>query len=411
MTLKRLLKSKFILLLALLGLFPPVYFTIFTAGGIIFSAIKFASAILILIIYCKDIVKHMSKMFNVLLVVLALELLFSTLINKDASIQLWAAQIGTVIIQCFFIEALLVHVPGNGIRCFYWYFSLMTLVNTATIFFFPNAMFPNNRGAWVCWFLGEDNTAYFYYIVASTFALLYCNCIVKRVTMLAILVWASAFVFVFHNDIATGIVCQFLWGLLVIGYQFRLFKKMLKARYALYIMLAGFIILVVMRRMILAPLVAALGKDITLSGRTVIWDRTTRLIMRRPVFGYGLCDGNIYANMIRIKGILMAHDWLLNLGFAGGIAAIVIHIAQLVCAFREGKTFSATAYYRCVVIGMIIIFVRAVTEGSNWVGYLMFPAMISYSKEFQGGINTKATVKNWTIKFTFGKLVRRSRLT
>lgn len=406
---KRILNSPWIVYLFLLGLFSPGYINRFRFIDIAISALKFVAAVVVLLYFVENIKRNLKKKFNVLLIILTIELLFSTLISGAASVYFWLIRMISVLIICFLFEELMSMAPYNGLRCLYIYFSLITLINTITIFVFPNAMYQNNRGLWRCWFLGEDNGAYFYYILASTFAMLYCDYITKRITLLAMLDWVGAFVFVFHNDIATGKACQIIWLILVVGYQFKYFRKLLKARYALYIMLAGFVFLVLMRKFILVPIVEALGRDITLSGRTMIWDATIKQILKKPIFGYGVCDGNIFARMIGYNGITMAHDWFLNLGFAGGIVAVIIYVFQLTFAFKDGRGFNSTTYYRCIVIGMIIVFIRAVTEGSNWEGYFIFPAMISYSMEFSESAASAKVAKSKTVRFKFVNIVKRSR--
>lgn len=409
MALKRALNSKVIILLFLLGLFPPAYINRFSVPDAAFAVLKAGASVFILLIFFVDARRHLKRIFNILLIVLIIELLFSTLIGKDATVYFWLVKMVSVVVITFFFEELMTIAPYNGLKCLYWYFSLITQINTVTIFLFPNAMYQNGRGVWVCWFLGEDNGAYFYYIIASTFAMLYCGYITKKITLLALLDWAGAFVFVFHNDIVTGIICQVVWLFLIVGYRFKLFRKLLKAQYALYIMLAGFILLVLMRKVILNTVIIAFGREASFSGRMRFWDRTIALILRRPIFGYGVCDGEVFAELIGFRGFTMAHDWLLDLGFAGGVTAIIIYIIQLVFAFREGEKFRATVFYRCVVIGMIIIFIRAVTEGSNKEGYFVFPAMICYSKEFLEGIVSETNTRKRTFRFKFGKLVGRSR--
>ena len=393
MSIKKILNTKWLIMILLLGIFPPAYFNQIKLLDYCLEGLKAIVWFFVLMLYFASIKFHMKKVFNILLYVLVIELLFTTLKSKDASIYLWITQIVNVIIICFFVEEMMTYAPYNGLKCIYAYFSLITLINTITIFIFPNAMYPNVGGVWVCWFLGEDNNAYFYYILVSTLAMLYCHYVSKRITFLALMDWLSAFIFVFHNDIATGIVCQLIWLILVVAYQFKWLRKLLKAQYALYIMLVGFVALVISRNLILAPVVEALGRDITLSGRTIVWDRTIELILKKPIFGYGVCNGDVYAEMIGRSGTTMAHDWILNLGFAGGVVAVAIHILQVFFACREAWTYRSTPYYHCLVIGFIIIYIRAVTEGSFWPAYFMFPAMLCYSKEFLNGITLNPAPK------------------
>lgn len=399
MTIQKILNTKWLIILIIMDSFRPAYLDQIPFLDLFMDGIRITSAAIILILYFISIKVHIRKSFNILMYILTIELLLATLIGSNASIHAWIMQMVYTLILCLFIEELMVYAPYNGLKCLYAYFSLITMINTATIFIFPNAMYPNNRGRWVCWFLGEDNTAYIYYVLASTFAMLYCQYVSKKVTSVALLTWLSAFVFVFHNGIATGIVCQLIWLLLVAGYQFNWFKRLLKAQYALYIMLAGFFALVVSRKMILTFVIEALGRDITLSGRTIIWDRTMELISKNPVFGYGVCEGTVFADMARLGVVSsMPHDWILFLCFSGGIVATLIHVVQVYCACREAWPFRFSPYYRCLVIGFIIVYIRAVTEGSTWLPYFLLPAMICYSKEFLNGIAKYSQLKRQTRK-------------
>lgn len=399
MTIRKILNSKWLILLFLLDLFRPAYFDQISFLNVFMDGIRIMLSITILILYFISIKVHAGKTFNILLYILAAELLLSTLMSRNASIHAWIIQMLHALILCFFVEELMVYAPYNGLKCLYTYFSLITLINTVTLFIFPNAMYPNTGGRWVCWFLGEDNTAYIFYVFASTFAMLYCQYVSKRVTLFALLTWLSAFIFVFHNDIATGIVCQLIWLLLIAGYQFNWFKKLLKAQYALYIMFAGLFVLVISRNMFLAFVIEALGRDITLSGRTIIWDRTIELILKKPVFGYGVCEGTVFANMARLNvPSSIPHNWILFLTFSGGIVAVFLHVIQVYSACRVAWPFRASPYYRCLVIGLIIVFFRAVIEGSFWPAYFIFPAMIYYSKEFLNGIAKYSQLKRQTRK-------------
>lgn len=409
---KKLLNQEWFLWIALLSFFPPEYLNRFAAFDSVSSISKLAASLVISLFFVTDIKTHFKEKFFVLFFAMWIELLFSTLISNDASLYGGFVYMIKVIPVCIFAGEVILYAPIKGLKCLYGFFSLLIIINTATIFIFPNAMYPNNGGRWVCWFLGEDNGGYFYYIIASILAMLYCHYCAKKVTLIAVIDWISAFIFVFHNDIATGILSQILWLFLVVGYQFKGFKKLLKARYALCLLVGGFIALVLLRQFIFASVIEKLGRDITLSHRTHIWDRTIRLIMKRPVFGYGICDGDLYANMIGMKGITMAHNWMLIQGFNGGIVAIILYVMQVIAAIREARSASNTAYYRCLVIGLIVIYFRSLVEGGERSFYYLFLVMLNYSKEFLDRVSSEtqftSLLKNtrmgkYKIRLTLGR--------
>ena len=394
----KVIRTKWIILLMLFGLFTPGYLNHFRIINAFADGIRVLSYILILLFSLKIARKILKKTCNISLLILWAELLLSTILSKVTSPYYYLTNMAMVVLSCFFIEILATYNPLNGMRCLYWYFSVCVLINTVTIFLFPNAMYANNRGLWVCWFLGEDNSGYIYYIVASTVAMIYTQYISKRITFLSSMVWASSFIFVFHNDIATGIACQIIWAVLVLGYQFGWFRKLLKGRYVLYAIVGGFGGVVLLRGFILEPIVSALGRNITLSGRTLLWDRVLERIREKPLLGFGMYSGEEFDRAVMNNGLLNAHNWLLMLMFYGGIVAVVLFSLTVICACRDAKPGRSSSFYRCMVIGLIVLAVRFLVEAGQLQIMFVMLAMLAYSKEFTQGLENVQPKKRFAIK-------------
>ena len=395
---KKILNSELCVMLLLLAFFPPEYLCQNTIADLALNALELVGFLLLFSFFMTDIRKHLKKPFSILLVVLWAELLLSTLLSKNASLYQYMAIALPILGLCFLIGEVAIYGPYAGLKGIYIYFSVCALVNTATIFLFPHAMYANNRGLWVCWFLGEDNGGYTYYIIASTVAMIYTQYISKKITILSCLVWASAFVFVFYNDIATGIACQILWGVLVLGYQFGWFRKFLKARYVLYAIVGGFVAVVLLRSSILEPIVTALGRNITLTGRTVIWDKTLERIREKPVLGWGMYTGEDFDRIILNSGLLNAHNWLLMLTFYGGILALILYALAMVFSCKEASPCRRGPFYHCMVIGLIVLAVRSMVEVGHPQMMFMMLAMLAYSKEFVQGLESVQSKKKLVVK-------------
>ncbi|MGD9979413.1 MAG: O-antigen ligase family protein [Hyphomonadaceae bacterium] len=108
---------------------------------------------------------------------------------------------------------------------------------------------------------------------------------------------------------------------------------------------AATLIVAVAGSVLLAPdiIVAALGRDLTLTGRTDIWDASTRFVEARPWLGYGY-----YAFWLPEQGpaywvreavqwqVASAHSSWLELALGLGRAGVVLFTLQLLATLRRG---------------------------------------------------------------------------
>lgn len=382
-------ENRWVQLLLLLSFFPPAYLMQNALLDRLFDAMKLMAFLLVCVLYFVDIRKHMQKPFFIILLLLWAEMLVSTLLSDDASLRTYLATAIPVFGSCFMVGEIALHSPMKGLKSMYLYFSACVLINTATFFLYPNAMYANNRNIWVCWFLGEDNSGYAYYIITSTISMLYCHYITKRITAVSLMVWLCSFVGVFHRDIATGIVCQLLWAVLVICSRMQWFKKLLRPLLAFYITTGGFFLLVISRKLILEPITTALHRSVTLSDRTVLWDIVWKRIQIKPFLGYGVCDGNMFDRLAWNKGLLHAHNWLLMLIFYGGLTAALLFCLSFFFACRKDRARPYADFDWCIAIGLIVISVRFLVEAGNMQLFYPLLALSAYSGEFVGNLSSE----------------------
>lgn len=106
-------------------------------------------------------------------------------------------------------------------------------------------------------------------------------------------------------------------------------------------------------------LVGYLGKSITLTGRTEIWDRALEIVSRSPITGYGI-NGTVGAFVPYLGRLWQAHNQFIQLLYDGGIIAVVLFLALiLICGrgidrFRESEaTFPMRATLFAFLLMMI----------------------------------------------------------
>lgn len=400
----QILKYEPALFLMLFAFFPPDYLMRFMWINYMVTFLRIFTAIFVLIAYIEEATVYFRKKYNIMLSVLFIELLLASIIKDRTTLYNWFMSTVVTLSACFFVEILLKKNAAKGLRCMYLYFAICVLINTATIFVYPEGMYANNNGIWVCWFLGEDNGAYIYYIIATMMAMLYHYCVYGKTTIVEILVMFSSFVFVFNNDIATGIACQMIWLFLFLGLRFKLFKRILKARYILYVTIGGFVFLVISRNVIMESMAEILGRNVTLTGRTIVWDRVLSGLSKNLLLGYGMISGeqfnDIFIRSSILNGILNAHNMILMLAVWGGVFAVGIFILLVFEACREAVCSKRTVFYRIVVMHIIILSIRFLVEAGSIMPYLVVFSMLAYASEFNKNNVLQSLPKNKRIKLT-----------
>lgn len=395
MTYRNLMNKKWFIWLMLFGLIQPSYMLLMMPD--LMRILRGMSHILVLIGIATSIRKHIYKPYNIALLCLWLSLLISTVRTDVSSLFTYYTNLRSVIIVCLLIEVLAIYSPVNGLHCLYGYFSACVLINTLTFFLVPNGMW-NDAERHINYFLGDDNSGYSYYIVASILAMINCKYINKRVTVVSVIVWISGFIFAFGGHIGSGMICQAILSMLFLIYHFRWLRKKIKARYVLYVALGGFLLLVIFRSSIIEPIAAAVGKSVTLTGRTIIWDNLLKSIKERWLLGFGIRSNEMFNSIINtIFG--SAHNYILQIIFWGGISAAILFALMVFFACKVPKKDYQSDYCKFVIIGLIVVFVRLLVESGVSIHLYMLLTMLAYSHEIVSSLQSSSKTCNSVIIF------------
>lgn len=77
-----------------------------------------------------------------------------------------------------------------------------------------------------------------------------------------------------------------------------------------------------------------LGKDMTFTGRTDMWDSALRVIADSPIWGYGLVDADWFTANMSTRAI-GAHNFILNTMVYGGILLLTLYITTVIHALQK----------------------------------------------------------------------------
>ena len=246
-------------------------------------------------------------------------------------------------------------------------FVIIALLNSVTFFAFYNdnwhyrGMYTDGRGDPNYYLLGQDNGTIFYTMPA---VLLCAICDLEKKHKISFFTIAATVVLLFSylwissgNGIAAYILL--LAGILLVNTKHvKTIYEKLKINRVIALSLLIFIFIVFMRteNVITTTITQLLGKNLTFTGRTGIWDIVIDYISNKPLFGYGFLDYETRNYMIPFG---KAHNTFLQMIFNGGIACLCTFLITIKNAYndRKGSTGHLVKEKTLLILYMLIIMI------------------------------------------------------
>ena len=290
-----------------------------------FDGIVVIIGILLLLIMAKSGFKFDKYVISMFL--LQMWILLSTMFNR-ASITSGGKIFVRTLVVCFILYVIVKIDRNSTYEALISLFHIYITINTITLFLFPNAMYLNTRGQAVCWFLGEDNYAFSYYLLANILALIYL--VENNTILLAVYSFVNSYLFAWKNDIATGKITIIVLSVLVLLGIIDKVRRTLNMFIITIVNIVVFYFLVINRFYErISAIIGLLGRNMTLSGRTIIWERVIDYITKKPVVGHGVYSAAMFDGTLNMNGLASAHNYYLMLAFDGGIIAIILFLYVL----------------------------------------------------------------------------------
>ena len=254
---------------------------------------------------------------------------------------------------------------------------ILTLASLNMILLF---LFPNGFGIYISGYtvtvdsrlnlLGKDNGFIFFFILAIAVA--FCNGVKRNITV-TIVITLVTMIYVFSG---TGIIGCFL----IVFYALALQGKKISRFFNFWNLSIAYIVIyysvVVMRVQELFSnfIEGYLGKDITFTGRTYLWDTAFIYILKKRIIGYGISEKMLVAQ----SGIAYSpHNLILQILLAGGAISLIIFVALYVMSGSKLKS-----YYKLSNILAVAIFtylITSLTESTMNTQYLYLLFVLAYN--------------------------------
>lgn len=250
------------------------------------------------------------------------------------------------------------------IKTMYIYFSTLVYINFIFMIIRPDGLITVTTANTVVGynFLGVSNQLGPYFILASVISLIYAS-MKKRLTINIVLVNVCVYISLVLVWSATSIAWFTIYFVLLIFMS----RKSKLSHFINWLSVLVFIIIshwlivfVKAQNWLDFIIVDILNKDLTLSGRSVIWDEAIKLIKNSLTFGYGEIPDGRY---IKVGSALFnTHNIFLQLFLQGGIIFVLLTLFIMFISFYQIKQNQNQSINSILLISVLTLFCMMITE-------------------------------------------------
>ncbi|XZL94911.1 O-antigen ligase family protein [Clostridium perfringens] len=258
-------------------------------------------------------------------------------------------------------------------------FTFMIIINLLTILLFKNGIVNTIDGSRV--FLFGLRTGFSLYIIPGILFNLMNDSIRKRSTFSSgtLTCFIIGVISLLLEWIATGlveIIIIIIMYVLVYIYYSKLFMN-LKILFLSIMGIDFAITFLGKQNSLMTAFANYLGKDVTLSGRTYIWNCVLRKLSESPFFGFGI------NSTVSIYGIdKPAHNQWLHISMESGYIGAIILIIAVYFSCKYMMRYKNTNIYKIFTIWVVAILVGAITEIQTYVPFIYMIFEIPYVIKF-----------------------------
>lgn len=402
MTTKRVKMNKELIfsIFTLAVLVDPAYFRQIPLLESIYDFLKIIISIAIIIWMLFE--HRKIDIFIVAVVALELELLFSTLLNGESFFN-WYSAGSYSIIFAIYMKIMMERRPFVLIDAISYVFGTYVHINLLCTLIFPDGMYTDMMGWRECYFLGLDNVAGMICLLALFVALYRIFLYRKRIMLWDLLVVISVLTFFFMRQIATSIIAVVVFFFFLYSYRhFAFFRWAFNARVITVIGIVMFILIQFFGvQSTFSGVFSLLGKNTTLSGRTLMWANAWLNLLsggsKRWLFGFGMLSSSEAINQLGFWWAAQLHCLYLQMIYFGGITGFVLFVVVMMNAanrFDKGIKDSNSYLFLAGYFAVLIIYQVEAYSSLNML-MIFFTSLLCRSEHLvlNSGITENARIK------------------
>ena len=337
----------------LIPFFEPAYIA-YNSGQIhkIFLLFQMINACIVCIIYLRKL--KISK-FMLLVIIYEFIIVTSTIIN-GAEIFSSIIEAIRLISVCFIVEYGLKSNTKAVVASLIIILLTLVSINFITILRYPDGMYINEISTMKNnWFLGNDNVHIRFFLPLIIISIIYNYITGQRSKLIVIVSIIICTISIFIRFSATTVVGYAL--LIIYLLLFRYIKNIKIINFKTYgiIYIISFFAIVIFRiqDMLSYIIVDTLGKSLTFTGRTYIWDNVIYYIKQKIFIGYGIESQKIRAKKNGYAADVHAHNKILKI-----FSAIFIYSLYK-------KKYYNNPMYKIISFAIFVFLIMSLTEAYN----------------------------------------------
>lgn len=322
-------KIDWLLLIFLFSFTLPSY--LYAMESAMYIAAGFAG---IAFLYSSFIFVKRGKISIVLVSIIALHLcyLYSTIIHADTSLSRWFIISMPVIATITFLE--ISCMQRSMLKFLYTTLILLTIyniLNLLSILVYPNGLydargigefgitaFGNMTTAY--YFLGYQKGHIFFQLSACGFSLLFELLTKKNIGSYFYLNLVISIISSIVMMSVSGTIVLLIVGFLLLKCMYKIFHMVSLLRIIGLVFLVWVSIVVLRIQEFFTNILGLVGKDLTLTGRTIVWDVGIEKFLENPLTGLGIISSERAYDLFNF-GVGSVHSLFLEVLFYGGVLA------------------------------------------------------------------------------------------
>ena len=318
-------KSTILCFLLFIPFFQPQYFKLSPVVDNIYRYLTYA----VLIYAVAYIIWHKKVPNSNLIIIASLELwiLFSTIIQKGNTMP--AVNNAVSLIGLASIVFIYSKKTEKLIKCLLLHFEICIYVNIITLIVFQNGIFWAKSDVYTTggaiYFLGWNHIFIVWELPALMITWIYKNMNGNKWRCYILTATIVLSVFMFDTSSTGKIGVVIFATLCLVPYV-----KKIVTPFVGIVVSALLVLLIIFARSygFLQPIIVGmLNKDMTFTGRLLIWDNAIKAIISKPILGHGLLPQKEITSILGIGAATHCHSQVLQILFIGGVVALALYVA------------------------------------------------------------------------------------
>lgn len=210
----------------------------------------------------------------------------------------------------------------------------------------------------------------------------------KKYSFRSLLCMCIGIISLFEQWVATGIIQFVLIIVMLLALRLKIFKKIANIQ-TFFLLLIGFNFVIVMfgfDNIIFKSIFSILNREITLTGRTYIWELVMEKMAISPLLGHGA------DSLVDVHGVMKpAHSQWLHVAIESGWIGLLFILMGLFISCNKLLKYRDKSFYHIVSVFILSILVGCFVEIQTYMPFIFLVFEIPYMAEYfykdKGGEN------------------------